>query len=119
MKRVLSTASMLMVFALGATASRAADGISGTWSSGAGPGEQTFVFRVQGNTFVGIVCGPCDDPTTAARIADGRIVDAQHVTFIVDRDQRARDQVSATLSGTELTLQTRREGGADARGTWC
>ena len=68
MKRLLSAAVLFALF--GASVS-AGDGISGTWSTGAGPGEHTFVFRVQGNAFIGIVCGPCDDPSTVFRIADG------------------------------------------------
>jgi hypothetical protein len=120
MKRLLSAAAALALFSIPAMA---AEGISGTWSSGAGPGEQTFVFRVQGTAFLGIVCGPCDDPATVFRIADGRIVDAQHVTFSVVHDDGGplfkqfgpyRDRVTATLAGTELTLQTRREGSSDS-----
>jgi len=107
MNRLLSTAVMLVLLG---TAALAADGISGTWSSGTGPAAQTFIFKVQGDTFVGITCGPCDDPATAFRVTNGRIVDAQHVTFVVDREQGRRDQVSGTLSGTQLTMATRREG---------
>jgi hypothetical protein len=119
MKRLLLPAT---VFALFSVPVLAADGISGTWSAGTGPADQTFVFRVQGNAFIGIVCGPCDDPATVFRIADGRVVDAQHVTFSVVHDDGGalfkqvgpyREQVAATLSGTQLTLQTRREGGAE------
>jgi hypothetical protein len=119
MKRLLSAVT---VFALFSVPVLAADGISGTWSAGAGPADQTFVFRVQGNAFIGIVCGPCDDPATVFRVADGRVVDAQHVTFFVVHDDGGplfkqfgpyRDQVAATLSGTQLTLQTKREGGSE------
>ena len=123
MKRLLSAATLLVVLGVPVLAS---DGISGTWSSGAGPAEQTFVFRVQGDAFIGTVCGPCDDPATVFRIADGRVVDAQHVSFAVVHDDGGplfkqygpyRDQVTATLSGTQLTLQTRRDGGAEAPAT--
>jgi hypothetical protein len=122
MKRLLSAATIFTVFSVSVSI-LAADGISGTWSSGAGQADQTFVFRVQGNVFIGIVCGPCDDPATVFRIADGRIVDPQHVTFSVVHDDGGPlfkqfgpyvDQVTATLSGTQLTLQTRREGGNDS-----
>ena len=121
MKRLLSAATLFALFSVPFPA-LAAEGISGTWSSGAGASDQTFVFRVQGNAFIGIVCGPCDDPATVFRIADGRIADPQHVTFAVIHDDGGplfkqfgpyRDQVTATLSGTQLTLQTRREGGTE------
>jgi hypothetical protein len=112
MTRAFSAAAICVL--LGAPAF-AADGISGTWSSGAGPAAQTFIFRVQGGTFIGITCGPCDEPSTAFRIAEGRIVDAQHVTFVIDREHAGRDQVSATLSGTQLTLETTRDGDAGTR----
>ena len=101
----------------------AADGISGTWSSGPGPTEQTFVFRVQGNTFIGIVCGPCDDPTTIFRIADGRILDATRFEFAIVHDDGGplfhrvgpyREQVVGTLSGTRITLHSRREGASES-----
>jgi hypothetical protein len=111
MNRVISAA----VICVWLTASAfAADGISGTWSSGASPAAQTFIFKVLGNTFIGITCGPCDDPSTAFRVTDGRIVDARHVTFVVDREHAGRDHVAATLSGTELAMETRREGGTGA-----
>jgi hypothetical protein len=119
MKRLLWAATIFALFSVPVLAS---DGISGTWSAGAGPADPTFVFRVQGNAFIGIVCGPCDDPSTVFRVADGRVVDAQHVTFAVVYDDGGplfkqvgpyRDQVTATLSGTQLTLQTRREGGTE------
>ena len=107
MNRLLAAAVTLLTFVLlGGAPALAADGISGTWSSGTGPTARTFVFRVQGNGFIGITCGPCDDPATTFRIVDGRVVDAQHVTFVIDREQGQRDQVSATLSGTQLTMTT-------------
>jgi hypothetical protein len=98
-----------------------ADGIAGTWSTGPGPSEQTFVFRVQGSAFLGIVCGPCDDPRTAFRIADGRILDAARFAFTIVRDDGGpafakvgpyREQVTGTLSGTRMTLEARRDGAA-------
>ena len=116
MKRLLSAATIFALFSVPVLAS---DGISGTWSSGAAAGDQTFVFRVQGNAFIGIVCGPCDDQATVFRIADGRVVDPQHVTFSVVHDDGGPlfkqvgpyvDRVTATLAGTQMTLQTRREG---------
>jgi hypothetical protein len=112
MKHLLAT-----VFALVSVPVLAAEGLSGTWSSGPGPADQTYIFKVQGNTFIGIVCGPCDDPASAFRIVDGRMVDTEHAVFFIDRDRGRRDQVSATLSGTQLTLQTRRESGPGNTGT--
>jgi hypothetical protein len=109
MNRVISAAAICVLFGASAFA---ADGISGTWSSGTGPGAQTFIFKVLGNTFIGITCGPCDDPSTAFRVTEGRIVDAQHVAFVVDREKGGRVHVAATLSGTQLTMETRHEGGA-------
>jgi hypothetical protein len=125
MKRLLSAATIFALFSVPVPI-LASDGISGTWSSGAGAADQTFVFKVQGTAFVGIVCGPCDDPATVFRIADGRIVDPQHVTFSIvhdDGDPRLKqsgpsvDRVMATLSGTQLTLQARREGGSKGPST--
>jgi hypothetical protein len=125
MRQVLERLTILLAFICmtGPSLAHAADGISGTWSSGPGPTEQTFVFRVQGDAFIGIVCGPCDDPTTVFRIADGRILDATRVSFSVVHDDGGplfaklgpyRDQVSGALAGSRLTLQTRRGDGAEA-----
>jgi hypothetical protein len=125
MKRLLSAATIFALFSVPVPV-LASDGISGTWSAGAAPADQAFVFRVQGNAFIGIVCGPCDDPATVFRIADGRIVDTQHVTFSVVHDDGGPlfkqvgpyvDHVTATLSGAQLTLQTRREGGSESPST--
>jgi hypothetical protein len=108
-----------IVCTIAAPAVHAADGLAGTWSSGQSSTEQTFVFRVQGDTFVGVVCGPCDDPTTVFQIADGRIVDGTRVSFSIVRDSvgppsttrgASRDRVSGTLSGTRLALQIARDG---------
>jgi hypothetical protein len=65
----------------------AADGVIGTWMSGAGPSAKTYVFKTHDNTFIGTVCGPCDDPSNVFRVADGTVTDAGHVSFlIVGRD---------------------------------
>jgi len=75
-----------MTFALVATlgvSSFAADGVIGTWMSGAGPSAKTYVFKTTGNTFIGTVCGPCDDPSTVFRVADGIVTDASHVSFSI------------------------------------
>jgi hypothetical protein len=106
----------------------AADGIAGTWfsgetSSGQTSTDQTFVFRVRGDAFIGIVCGPCDDPSTVFQIADGRILDAARISFSIVHDTGGplfgkvgpyRDQVSGTLSGTRLSLERKRVGGTEA-----
>jgi hypothetical protein len=61
----------------------AADGAIGTWRSGAGPSAKTYVFKTHDHTFIGTVCGPCDDPSTVFRVADGIVVDAGHVSFSI------------------------------------
>src|SRR5262249_47725445 len=48
-----------------------------------------YVFKPQADGFIGAVCGPCDDPSAVFRIADGKVVDAGHVTFSVVGDGRA------------------------------
>jgi hypothetical protein len=124
MRRVLTRCAIVVAVlcAGGASAALAADGISGTWSTGPGQDEQTFVFRVQGNSFIGIVCGPCDDPKTVFRVADGRLVDATRFTFAIVHDDGGplfarigpyRNLVSGTWSGTRMTLQARPEGGRE------
>jgi hypothetical protein len=123
MRRVLERSIIVLAVVLSTSMAHGADGISGTWSSGVGPNEQTFVFRVQGTTFIGILCGPCDDPATVFRIVDGRILDGERLTFSIVRDDGGqrfkelgpyRDHVSGTLSGTQLALQIRRESGSES-----
>jgi hypothetical protein len=98
----------------------AADYLSGAWTTGSGPDARTYVFKVKGDTFYGLVCGPCDDPSAVFRIEDGRIVDDQRVTFFIRYDVGGpqfkesgayRDQVAATLSGGRLALRAQRERG--------
>ena len=75
----------------------AADGVIGTWMSGAGPSAKTYVFKTQDNTFIGTVCGPCDDPSTVFRVADGIVIDAGHVSFyIVGGDGPAASTIALT-----------------------
>ena len=63
--------SVVALLALLAPSLRAADGLSGAWTAGAGPGAQTFVFKAQNDgRFTGIVCGPCDDPSAVFRIEE-------------------------------------------------
>jgi hypothetical protein len=100
----------------------AADSLSGAWMTGSGPGTRTYIFKVKGDTFNGLLCGPCDDPGAVFRIEDGKIVDAQRITFFIRYDIGGplfkkygpyRDQVTATLTGGQLTLRAQRESGTD------
>jgi hypothetical protein len=61
----------------------AADGAISTWVSGAGPSARTYVLKARGTTFTGVVCGPCDDPSTVFRIVDGRATDDTHASFSI------------------------------------
>ncbi len=67
-----------------------------------------------------------DRGSTVFQLADGRILDGARVTFSIVHDTGGplfslfstirpyRDQVSGTLSGTRLSLETRRVGGTEA-----
>jgi len=97
---------------------QAADGLSGAWTSAGGAG-QTYVFKVQGDRFTGIVCGPCDDPAAVFRIEDGKILDANRLAFSISYDVGGpqfkqygpyRDQVTATRSGNQLAIRAQRQG---------
>jgi hypothetical protein len=110
---------LVLVCVLWAPGAYAADGLSGTWSSGERSSDLTFVFRVQGDNFLGIVCGRCDDPTSVFRIANGRILDSSRLSFVIVYDDGGplfakvgpyRAAVTGTLTGDQLTLQTKREG---------
>jgi hypothetical protein len=112
-------ASLVILLALAVSPSYAADYLSGTWSSGDSATDRTFVFRVQGDSFVGIVCAKCDDPASLFRVADGRILDSGRIQFFIVHDDGGllfakvgpyREEVTGTLAGTRLTLQTKREG---------
>jgi hypothetical protein len=116
------TLALVVVSLVWTSAAHAADSLSGTWSSGDRSSDLTFVFRVQGEAFLGIVCGQCDDPASIFRIAEGRVLDAERISFFIVRDDGGplfakigpyREHVSGTLSGTQLTLQVRREGGSE------
>jgi hypothetical protein len=52
----------LALVALFSPSARAADGLAGAWSSGTGTGSRSDVFKVHGDRFDGIMCGPCDEP---------------------------------------------------------
>jgi hypothetical protein len=60
----------------------AADGVIASWMSGAGPSAKTYVFKTHDNRFIGNGDGPCDDPSTVFRVADGTVTDAGHVSFL-------------------------------------
>jgi hypothetical protein len=83
----------------------AADGAISTWTSGAGPSAKTYVFKARGTTFVGTVCGPCDDPSTVFRVADGAAIDDGHASFsIVGGDSAAPSTITLTRVGGEGSL---------------
>ena len=83
----------------------AADGVIGTWMSGAGPSAKTYVFKTHDHAFIGTVCGPCDDPSTVFRVADGAVTDATHVSFsIVGGDGPATSTIALTRVDGEGSL---------------
>jgi hypothetical protein len=87
---------MAIAGALAAPAA-AADGALSTWTSGAGSSAKTYVFKARGTTFVGAVCGPCDDPSTVFRVADGAAIDDGHASFsIVGGDTVAPSTITLT-----------------------
>src|SRR4051812_20504745 len=59
-----------------------ADGAISTWASGAGPTAKTYVLKAHGATFVGAVCGPCDDPSTVFRV-EGTASDDTHASLAI------------------------------------
>ena len=79
MTRVLLCAALVFVPGVAV----AADGAISTWVSGAGPSAKTYVLKARGTTFTGVVCGPCDDPSTVFRISDGRATDDAHASFSI------------------------------------
>ena len=94
----------------------AADLLSGTWTSGEGASAQTYVFKVTGKQFTGIVCGRCDDPDSVLEIEDGRILDESRATFVIRHDaiERTgqpmamyRERVEALLGRNTMTLSVR------------
>jgi metal-dependent amidase/aminoacylase/carboxypeptidase family protein len=101
MIRVLLAAALMAVPGL----ARAADGVSGTWVSGAATAAKVYVFKMQGDGFIGTVCGPCDDPSTVFRIASGTIAAAGHVSFsIVGEGKASSSPVTLTRVVGEGTL---------------
>ena len=69
--------------ALSLSAAQAADLVSGTWTTGDGPSARVYVFKVIGDRFTGIVCGPCDNPASVFRIEDGRVLDENRASFFI------------------------------------
>ena len=119
MRHMISTTALVALLTL----SLHAEGLSGTWTVGTGADARTFVFKVQGDRLTGVVCGPCDDPAAVFRIEDGRALDADRVSFAIGYDVGGplfkkygpyRDQMTATLSGNQLTLRAQREGASEA-----
>ena len=91
----------------------------GTWTAGTGPTARVFVFKVAGETFSGMVCGPCDDLDSVFRSSVWRQPRAFFVRYDgggprFRQDGQYRDQVEATLATNQLTMQARREGEPDA-----
>jgi hypothetical protein len=82
----------------------AADRVIGTWMSGAGPSAKTYVFKTHDNTFIGTVCGPCDDPSTVFRVADGTVTDAGHVSFSIVGGGPAASTIALTRVDGEGAL---------------
>jgi hypothetical protein len=87
----------------------AADLLSGTWTSGEGATALTYVFKMSGDQFTGIVCGPCDNPATVFEVEDGRMVDAGRAVFFVRHEGNGRDRVEASIAPNALTLSLRAE----------
>jgi hypothetical protein len=70
------------VVAMLGVSSYAADGVAGTWMSSAGAATKIYVFKMEGSRS-GTVCGPCDDPSTVFRIADGTLTDGGRASFSI------------------------------------
>jgi hypothetical protein len=96
----------------------AADRVSGAWTTG-GPAPQTFVFKASGDQFGGIACGPCDKFASVFRVEDGRIMDADHVSFFVSYDTagprfkefgKYRDRLVGSVVDGQLSLSAQPEG---------
>ena len=94
---------------------QAADLLSGTWTAGEGPQARIYIFKVSGDRFSGIVCGPCDDPASVFRIEEGRVLGADKASFFIRRNASGRERVEASVARNALKLSSRPE--ADARAT--
>src|SRR5687768_15582866 len=82
-----------------------ADRVPGTWTT-EGPEPRTFTFQASGERFAGIVCGPCNGPTSVFRIDDG-ILDPQPAG--IDRDVAVshRPRLRSVCSMTRSTFPPR------------
>jgi hypothetical protein len=118
MKQLTLATALVVLFPV---AGAAAAGLSGTWMSGGG--GQTFVFKVHGDWFTGLVCGPCDDPSSVFKIDEGRMLDSDRLAFTIAYDTGGPDfkrvgpyraHVTATLAGNQLTMVAQHAAG---RGT--
>ena len=83
----------------------AADGAISTWMSGAGPSARTYVFKTHDHTFVGAVCGPCDDPSAVFRIADGAATDDTHASFSIVGGKGTPSKLTLTRVDGEGSLE--------------
>src|SRR5437016_430177 len=106
--RYLAAVGALAV--LFASPAMAADRLSGTWTTG-GPAPQTFIFKASGDRFAGIACGPCDRPASVFRVEDGRLHDADRLSFFVSYDTagprfkeigKYRDRVEGSFANGQL-----------------
>ncbi len=86
----------------------AADLLSGTWTSGEGAAGLTYVFKMSGDRFTGIVCGPCDNPATVFEIEDGSMVDASFHYPRVER--RTRREGAVGVGGIDTPPDAARQG---------
>jgi hypothetical protein len=117
MKQICLAAALLVLFGLPA---QAADRISGAWTTettGTGQYTQTFVFKVRGDSLVGVVCGPCDDPAAVFPIEDGTVADEETLTFFISDDRGRRHVTGTMVSRNRFSLRTQREGGSEAPST--
>ena len=97
---------------------QAADLLSGTWTASDGPDARIYIFKVSGDRFTGIVCGPCDDPASVFRIEDGQILGADKAVFYIRYDvggpefrryEPYRARVDASTARNQLKLSARPE----------
>ncbi len=97
-----------------ASSVHAADLLSGTWTAGDGPQARIYIFKVSGDRFTGIVCGPCDDHANVFRIEEGRVVGADKASFFIRRNAGGRERVEASVARNALKLSSRPEADANA-----
>jgi hypothetical protein len=96
--------ALALVSTFGVPAS-AADYQLDTWTSGSGAAT-TYVFKSQGDTFVGAACGPCDDPATVVRIVGGTTTSPGHVSFsmIGGKGPSTTSTITLKHAGDDKTL---------------